>query len=453
MSQLNHYSTSVRHDALTGLRELFRLHPTEITKHAASLLTRMPAAICDSDVAVRHALMSVFRDIFPHINHMQMTPFFKVFEVHVTSGLSHIHDDVRIDALQILDDLRENYSSLIVSSLSQIVPHLVGLLRQNAFSLETSRSQRSAAGAMSNRLQILSRLQAFLQLDLCMNQPTVPSPSQSKEIIVSSTAPTYVGLYKFGNLGDVKARQMSVSNAGVQLDDAAICHIVESVIPVVLEWWVECEPSQLLCESPVPPRSLLSMSLILDLIQTLWQLATRLDQQFGTSRLRTFLSNRYEKDFVKHFLTYFPFTATTLSNGYKRAMEKVAIRGVSATSVVDMNATLCSILTTVRRPDSAWMGQIMDYLVHVFNESVTHQMSARAFQTLLSTIQLLLNDYMSGSDSLLEEKLAENVSLLLSGLVSFFKSCHALSSKKESLLHFLVSILLKHDIAEWLRES
>lgn len=453
MSHLSHYSASVRYDALTGLRELFRLHPTEIAKRVASLLERMCAIICDSDVAVRHALIGVFRDIFLHISSTRMTPFFAVIVAHVTGGLSHIHSDVRVDALQILDSLRENYPSLIVPSLPKIVPHLVGFLRQNASGVEKRIRHGSAKGIASDRLQLLSRLQAFLHLSLTGDQP---DPShRSKWAEVSLTTPTHVGLYKFGLPG--QNVQMSTSTTPCTdvkgLDAGAVRHIVTSVVPVLLEWWVECEPSRLSSESPVQPQALMTMSLVLDLIQTLWKHAAQADQRSDVSELGTFLSSRYEKEFVKHFLTYFPFTATKQTSGYKKAMEKLGIRGARIASVVDMNATLCSVMATVKCNDSVWVGQITDYLVDLISsESQIHQLSPSAFKTLLATIRQLLEDDMYKSDSVAEDRLTDTVSQLLYGLVSLFKSSHALTSKKECLLGFLVSVFLQSDLADRLRD-
>ena len=449
MSQLHHYSTSVRHDALTGLRDLFRLHPTEIAKHVNVLIERVSAMVCDSDATVRHALISVFRDVSSHIDSTQMSPFFAMIIAHVISGLSHIHNDVRIDALQILDCLRETYPSLIVSSLPKIIPHLVGLVRQNASSLEKQKSRGSSKAMMSNRVQVLSRLHAFLQVSL--SQDRLAPSLHSKSVEFSMTAPTHVGVLKFGfprehvQLDDTSS---FVDNTGLNSD--CVRHIVMSVTPVLLEWWVECEPSRLSFESVMPTQSLITMSLILEVIHTLWKHAFRLDKQSGVSEFRSFLTGLYEKEFLKHFLTYFPF-ATTRSGG-RRAVEKLGIPGVRIMSVGDMNVTLCSIMVALSQ-DNAWLGQVTDYLMSVFGtESEIHKMSVSAFNCLLSTIRLLLEDRLSRSCSVTKDELSKTVKPLLSGLVSLFNSLHARSAKKEFLLHFLVSILVQHGIADYLQE-
>jgi pre-rRNA-processing protein IPI1 len=449
LSQLHHYSTSVRHDALTGLRDLFRLHPTEIAKHVGILIEQVSTMICDSDATVRHALISTFKEICCLIDNAQMSPFFAMTVAHVISGLSHIHSDVRIDALQILDCLRETYPSLIVSSLPKLIPHLVGLVRQNASSLEKQKYQGSSKAMTSNRVQVLSRLHSFLQVGL--NQHKLHTTLQSKSVEFSSTAPTHVVVLKFGcpkQHVQLEAASLFADSTGLNSD--CVHHIIVSIVPTLLEWWVECEPSRLLFESSIPTRSLMTMSLILEVIDILWKHASRLDKQSGVLEFRKFLTGLYEKEFVKHFLTYFPFAMT--NGGGKRAVEKLGLSGVCPMSASHMNITLCSIMVALNQ-DNAWLEQIESYLMSIFqNQSQIHKMSVSGFDCLLSTIRLLLEDH-SRSYSMINNKLNKTIEPLLSGLVSLFSSFHALSAKKESLLHFLVSILVEPGIADFLREK
>uniref|UniRef100_A0A4W5K4A0 Pre-rRNA-processing protein Ipi1 N-terminal domain-containing protein n=1 Tax=Hucho hucho TaxID=62062 RepID=A0A4W5K4A0_9TELE len=61
LSQLHHYSGTVKQGALVGLRELLTLHPSELHQHLSSLLSEAAAVFTDKDPNVRMSATRLLR--------------------------------------------------------------------------------------------------------------------------------------------------------------------------------------------------------------------------------------------------------------------------------------------------------------------------------------------------------------------------------------------------------
>lgn len=125
MTQCQHYNITVRHDALTGLRELVSTHPHVLKSNLAAVLEKICALFVDKDAVVRQAVIKLLRVMLPRVQEKHISSFFPVISAHLCCCMTHIYDDIQADSLQFLDVLLEFYPKLVVANSNQILPNFI----------------------------------------------------------------------------------------------------------------------------------------------------------------------------------------------------------------------------------------------------------------------------------------------------------------------------------------
>ena len=90
LAQCQHYSSSVRQDALGGLRELLMSCPDMLSTHLAVILERTSPLCLDKDSTLRQALCRFYKAILPQVSVDQMKPFFTLLSAHLSCAMTHI---------------------------------------------------------------------------------------------------------------------------------------------------------------------------------------------------------------------------------------------------------------------------------------------------------------------------------------------------------------------------
>ncbi|PWN37541.1 uncharacterized protein FA14DRAFT_159553 [Meira miltonrushii] len=103
LGQLRHPTANVRRDALNGLLELLQderslniLIPSRIVGNVVRLLS-------DDDVGVRNALLQFWTAYTTKLTAKRLIPYTSIVVLHITSSMSHIFPDIRIDAVKFLN--------------------------------------------------------------------------------------------------------------------------------------------------------------------------------------------------------------------------------------------------------------------------------------------------------------------------------------------------------------
>jgi len=105
-TQLKHYSASTRKDALAGLRELLTAFPEQLLYSSIStLVPSLARLIGDEEASVRKALLAFLSWYLPTLPPLLLQPHHSILVFFVTSALSHIFPDVRLDAVRTLNIL------------------------------------------------------------------------------------------------------------------------------------------------------------------------------------------------------------------------------------------------------------------------------------------------------------------------------------------------------------
>lgn len=167
LSQCQHFSASVRREAVSGLHELLTFHPDVISSNLSLLLERVSELFVDKDAEVRSNVTKLLRVLFLGISLQNMSPFFSLLSAHLCCAMTHIYDDIKGDSLSILDLCLEHYPSLVTADSSRI---LENFLEQISAKSNTNKKQRTLLVNPNNkltsqkwRLRVLQRIHSFLR--------------------------------------------------------------------------------------------------------------------------------------------------------------------------------------------------------------------------------------------------------------------------------------------------
>lgn len=147
LGQLKHYSENTRKgadkiksslmplDALLGLKELFTLHPNELTLHLSQVFEQVVEKMLDPSSNVRKALHTLLTYLFSvlHVVHKlsftlspltwyqdYVSPYLPVFIVYITSAMSHADFNISIDSIPVLGAWLKSYPHVIATKHKQV---------------------------------------------------------------------------------------------------------------------------------------------------------------------------------------------------------------------------------------------------------------------------------------------------------------------------------------------
>eukprot|EP00741_Cyanophora_paradoxa_P025730 tig00000388_g24829.t1 len=135
LSQSKHYSPNVRRDALFGLKDLLERHPGAMAGHVGAVLEALCERVADPEASVRHALRVAFAHVAGLLDEAQVGPFAGLLVVHLCSGMTHIAERVRLDALPLLDTLVDRFPAALA-------PHAPSCCRTTRTSSPTAPARR-----------------------------------------------------------------------------------------------------------------------------------------------------------------------------------------------------------------------------------------------------------------------------------------------------------------------
>jgi pre-rRNA-processing protein IPI1 len=106
LNQTSHYSDKARKASLEGLSDLFSKHPQELRQHTHLFFSKIAERVSDGDAPVRSALRHLLREhVLPRLDPGHVRPFMPVMMAHLSSAMTNLNMEVRLDALNFLDVL------------------------------------------------------------------------------------------------------------------------------------------------------------------------------------------------------------------------------------------------------------------------------------------------------------------------------------------------------------
>lgn len=373
MVQLKHYRLSVRHDALTGLRELFQANQDLIFPNLAKLVEQGMPAMIDYSCRVRRAFHALLSLVLSRVTSDQLSPFSSLIVAHLSCGLTHISDQIQLDTLKAFG-LFLNQPSLILPFAYQLLSLLMQLI-----------SRQRVASALRNPKSILSTIQqakSKLEIDQPSRVTALTSDPESKLANLKSRLEIFSLLLKFidailtsndrrgGELGTAKEVQQALVDTvdrcvyrytpgvslietsstladfsapvphvlvlkssgisppndftgdhglgkgiGVSLNKKQTVELIQSLLSLLLESWIECSPGNQ-CYSRKGSRHVV-FSLMEVILKLVCQVLRLLTSTRDSSRLKSekekhsheIIVQKFFSEFKVHAVSFFPFSS------------------------------------------------------------------------------------------------------------------------------------------------
>ncbi|KAJ1203233.1 hypothetical protein NDU88_007025 [Pleurodeles waltl] len=396
LSQIHHYNASVRQGALLGLRDLLSLHPTMIDAHLSSIVSEVAAMFTDKDPTVRGATVSLLQLVAPKIPMKQMSPFFPLISAHLSSAMTHIVEAIQEDSLLVFDVLLDEYPILLASRSNMLLKNFVELISHHHLSKGAKGAVKSSAWTLSvnpNRtltsqqwsLNVLIRLKKLLQAlsdnalnnseegealfsrkdlaDLCHDFKWLEHASGQQHIEIYEGGECWIPLFSLRSLVSVGGSLEEGLSSAEKLKG-----FIESIIPLLIECWVEASSAQPSSGNILKPESQQLMQQVLNIIYLLWRLS---EQQDKIHKMEVWLRTKYLKDFNHFFMNHFPYfvcdPATYLKTPQGKRQTGFPSNGLDH---LLLNLTLCDIMVSLAnsstfQSDSDWLDRIRKFVTEI----------------------------------------------------------------------------------------
>ncbi|XP_060065107.1 testis-expressed protein 10 homolog [Ylistrum balloti] len=465
LTQCQHYSISVRHDALTGMRELLTTYPNLIRSHLAVVLERAASMFSDKDAAVRQADIKLLKTILPHISQRQISSFFPIISAHLCCSMSHIYDEIQADSLRILDLFIENFPQLVIGSSNQLLANFI----EQISSSQTTGDKKRTLNVNPNRKTtsqkwrstVLERLHKLLSAVIKYQLTGKTMENQESDEpgnLTTKSCGKTVKWERDSNSGRLPIPQTFLSrieSSGMHIRSGQISNkksteegyaltgeggmekLVQVLVPLLLECWIEAEGSHHMSNKKSHSKLISQESLgirgsVLQVIQLLWRCV-----DINNPALMATMQKKYLADFKSQFLQNFPYAVHLPAERAEKVKKQSTEVQPSATS---LNLAVCDIMAHFMSQSSSqlqdssvasWESDIISYLDDVIQEE---ELSLQDQHIVMSVINRLMSQYKDQSihDSLLQQ------------MLNRYTGCHLLSSQRKELLTFFSDIFLDY---------
>lgn len=484
ITQLKHYKTSVRLDALMGLREIFQEHPALLLPNLTKIVDHVLVVLVDQEAGVRHGLHVLLKLIFSSIAQEQLQPFFPVLVAHLTCGFTHIDDRVQLDSLKIFDLVLTCFPRLLAPHAQDFLPLLVWMIARQEMLYSTSKkvdhetsaltsNPNSKLSQQTSRLEIFTQLCKFLQIlletlemsngssfGLVYSHTQAPVVDlQNKKVFVSkgrtfeptpsafcdlsSTIPHVAVLQTHGIVISETAFLNSPDSSGsphqqykthndIFPDRSKLLDFAQNLISLVLECWVECSPVKLFHGGSLKQDTLSVMETILNLLSLLLKLISQIDQVQSASTqtwfqkeptLMAILCERFHTEFQRLFMPYFPFSNLQLPSKQFCTMDFT----VSQIMLLLLSRTSC-------REDSTLIQKTVSAICEFYgNLEGNVKIIAATSQTLTTCVKIMMEVLPCMFTSLYQVS-DDSQRKFFTGVWSVYSVCHPQSSAKQMLI-------------------
>ena len=162
ISKLNHYSTSIKSEALDGLQELLKAYQDLCQSELCPLLS----AICPLNTHIEGKIRQNSRTIFQLIlqncpSEQQIQPLNSMIIAHLCCALSHLDFSIQLDGLKFLDTILESCPSVITMNHQSILPNC---LSQIGLKSKGSDKTNSKLTVLQWKTEVLQRVSKILKL-------------------------------------------------------------------------------------------------------------------------------------------------------------------------------------------------------------------------------------------------------------------------------------------------
>ncbi|PIK62541.1 putative testis-expressed sequence 10 protein-like [Apostichopus japonicus] len=447
---INHYNAKVRTSTLMGLKELLVANNHLIQDNLAALIQNVAHTFTDKDRDVRQAGHPVMQQVVKNIPSNLMVPFFPTMCAHLCCAMTHLQEDIQLDALTILDLLLVHYPSLVITRSKELLTNFIHQISQQgghydgAETVQLNISPGNKSSGQKWRVQVLQRLRSFLSAIVDNKLTSAPhhikqSQVEEKSIIVSSQQ-VFVGIYKdrdilkHGNNETSTIRSLSqqtdITSQDFTSNMKEVVEFVHKVIPLILQCWMEARPNlhgnqqDGLC---LTPWSIQTLHGVLSVMHLLWKWLELLSQEHQQVEILRDIQKVYEKKLLKAFFSNFPYSVQEGGTGrYQQNTPKMLV------SVQEVNVLVCGVVSYLISPGQkqGWTFKLMKYVRNALEGD--GQLSTEHAQMLLIIVERLMRNVINKDSKL----------TLLEALIIFYQNSHIMSQNKRLAMACIADMTL-----------
>ena len=493
LRQLKHHNSSVRYDALTGLREVFQSHTELIHPNLPKLVQLVFPTAVDAFPNVRQASYAFIKDLMSQqLTNAMIQPFFQVIVAQLTCGLTCICEKVQFDSLKFLDLYIHYQPDLLVIHVDKLLPLLISLLsrhkevhmmsksepkggkrKRDAFKFQVAILNNDPNSKLLNvesKMKILSVICKLLETVLeSLRSDGSGMPGTSHIINISkgkvyheadvtrqkdltcasvchlvSATPHIPIIHTHGVVipdhGAQGSTTSSLTIADLFSNYRAFLRVMDTLGTLALESWVECVPARTFSAqtATIPHVTLMSklvevLSVMVKLFLTFQASTSNVSFQDKASPHLVKLLQKFTDGISTYVVGHFPFTIYGASR--KEQFEQLQY---------SMNFTFCHLLMSLRSVRCKTKGNLSGDLTSVATEYLGN-FEVKAMQHLAASCQFLQNctKIIVEMIPVLWEMSAERTDdkVCLVGVFKFLKDfynfCHPQSSSKHLLMRSL----------------
>ncbi|XP_020632302.1 testis-expressed protein 10-like [Orbicella faveolata] len=243
------------------------------------------------------------------------------------------------------------------------------------------------------------------------------------------------------------------SESNILTDGQKTKDFMETIVPLLLECWVECNPAQVttgLPDSVMSPSSINVMLAIAEIFKVIFKAAERNQTKHSNileqTKVENFLPDIY-RELNHHFMSHFPFTAchTPLLKKEKKKFGKSSQQDVGdkiSSSVLTLNLAICEVMLQFVRNDVALkkkyhsaVQKLEDFVIESLLLKAKGGAWAQQFQTehVESLIKFAHQILCGKQDS-------DTARQLLSATFNLYQSSHIMCGTKKMLMVFFSSL-------------
>ncbi|KAI8810355.1 hypothetical protein BJ742DRAFT_201776 [Cladochytrium replicatum] len=174
ISLLRHHSAPIRKDAASGIEEIFQKDQDYVLQRLNVVVDATCHLFADEDRGVRSSGRSLASVLLSNASASKVRPFMPLIMAYTAAALTHITEDVRLDALKLMQIYATSIPTLIAPYANQILTNYVSILSSNSVSAAKGPSSGNKGPSLSvnpnsklglglSRIEVLTSLLGFLE--------------------------------------------------------------------------------------------------------------------------------------------------------------------------------------------------------------------------------------------------------------------------------------------------
>lgn len=402
ISRLQHHNSSFRTEALRNLKEIVSNFPDEVvSKYLNDVISNIIKLALDVERGIRQESFRVLGLILTASPDEYIYPFFDVLSSYTRCAMTHITPAIQEDSLLLLDTLIARVPSLISSNSDKLFASFLNMMSK--FRSET-KTERTVTVNMGNkqtstrwRNKILERLFKMLEaiIGVKLNSKKFDyeylkkfggkeiknafemdgGDAESANVVVDEDEGIkYFNVEKPMNFPLIyshysrncvlsklflKSHQAGGGGIGEMDEGARIKNYVTTLMPLLIETWLEvrpvAQPKFSTTQTVITLEAAFTLKIILEIVDQLWTLMRLWDAEVKNDDMTVWFRAEYTREFIQNFVESFPYGqgegGETAGGGgkKKKALTEKEVQAAGGVLCIQQNLMICFIFCCMNR--------------------------------------------------------------------------------------------------------